>query len=664
MGFADIFKDGLEGVSNVIGGVFGTDHPYPLDIAKNVSNFEVDEGDRAWQESRGYSFQVVKVDSAGSLSTISDWKEFVLQINPQEITQDEIFAIQVTPTFSGVLVEHQGVTLKDITISGTTGLSPNRRAGGSSPRTGRPILASGRSGYFEFHELRSYIRAYVEAKRNDKKNESGELRLIWSNHKDQEDLYVEPQKFTMKRNATKPFLYDYTIILKAIGIAGKINKTGSSLEILDSAVQAVQDTLDIANKFLEGSLGFLERVERDISNTVLAPIRSVIAFANTLKAAGGRLDAISAQHKVDRLFIKNLKEKVREIYDNSIDYLGKDVAIYNAAKGRIPTLRREEVDISWKEMIAIRALLMADKALAKALSSNSFFEVSFDSVKLNIEQYYNSAEANLQKSALLSSKLTLEKEKAAAQSKNDTVAVATINAQLLEIAKVAARAAGAGAERLKLTTATFKSKYLVGADHTIQTLAAAILGNADKYRDLIVLNDLVPPYIDPTGTNPNPRVLKPGDSLYVPQSSAPELVSGAARSVEYPISDPLTETEKNYGVDLMLDADYDLIINSSEDVKLVAGSQNVGQALFLKLYYELGSLKRHPEIGTNLTIGTKTRDLRKVISQVRTSLTTDSRVESILYSEFRQESNAVIINTVLKLAGRDQPINVGIPVRG
>ena len=73
-----------------------------LDIAKA----EIDEAFRV--DDKG---KVKNADGADG------FKAFRLQINPQELTQDEIFAIQVTPTFRGVLVEHQGVTLKDINIT-------------------------------------------------------------------------------------------------------------------------------------------------------------------------------------------------------------------------------------------------------------------------------------------------------------------------------------------------------------------------------------------------------------------------------------------------------------------------------------------------------------------------------------------------------------------
>ena len=133
MGFFDVIKS----VSSQIQDAFTSIGGKPSENSKNypsewekVTN-QPNYTDGTWKTSKGYSFSVVKVQGNKILATNKDWgwRPFDLQINPQELSQDEIFAIQVTPTLRGVLVEHQGSTLKDITISGTTGLSPMRREG-------------------------------------------------------------------------------------------------------------------------------------------------------------------------------------------------------------------------------------------------------------------------------------------------------------------------------------------------------------------------------------------------------------------------------------------------------------------------------------------------------------------------------------------------------
>jgi len=51
---------------------------------------------------------------------------FRLPVNPQEISVDTPFAIGVTVTSQGILEEHNGFPLKQISIQGTTGVHIGR----------------------------------------------------------------------------------------------------------------------------------------------------------------------------------------------------------------------------------------------------------------------------------------------------------------------------------------------------------------------------------------------------------------------------------------------------------------------------------------------------------------------------------------------------------
>lgn len=91
----------------------------------------------------------------------------------------------------------------------------------------------------------------------------------------------------------------------------------------------------------------------------------------------------------------------------------------------------------------------------------------------------------------------------------------------------------------------------------------------------------------------------------------------------------LSELEKNLGVDLKINKDGDLELNNLNDLKLVAGVQNAAQAIFIRLNVEPGSLLYHPDIGTNLQIGEKTRDAFQIKTQIIKSLTSDDRFEDV-----------------------------------
>lgn len=101
------------------------------------------------------------------------------------------------------------------------------------------------------------------------------------------------------------------------------------------------------------------------------------------------------------------------------------------------------------------------------------------------------------------------------------------------------------------------------------------------------------------------------------------------RGPDSPITRNLSELEKNLGVDLKINKDGDLELNNLNDIKLVAGVQNAAQAIFIRLSLEPGSLLYHPEIGTDLQVGGKTKDAFKLKIQVLKSITSDARFDSV-----------------------------------
>ena len=100
------------------------------------------------------------------------------------------------------------------------------------------------------------------------------------------------------------------------------------------------------------------------------------------------------------------------------------------------------------------------------------------------------------------------------------------------------------------------------------------------------------------------------------------------KNKDYNITKNLTQTEKEMGVDLKLSPDGDLEMSNLKDLKLVAGVDNAAQALRLKLEIERGSLPYHPNIGSSLQIGDKTKDAFLIKTSVLTSILTDPRFVS------------------------------------
>lgn len=631
------FGNTLAGIGAGVAGGFGAinkllagNHPYPMTgiglnfnarLVTNIPPFN----DGAWKSSGGYSFKVVRVlkplkglpgaaqgiaQLAATIIGVSGevtipaegWSEFVLQINPQELTQDEIFAIEVTPTFRGVMVEHQGITLKDISISGTTGQSPGRREAGADAATGRPILSAGRSGYEEFHELRSFFRVYVEQKRVDPVQGQGELRMIFTNYKDQEALYVEPQKFIMKRNAAKPFMYDYTIQLKAIGVASFKPALQDIFGSTTDAITRVRSGLSAALTTLRNSRALIERSEKSFNADVIVPVAELLNFMSTSTASG---DSFSTAGYT-RTNIENLKSTITDSEVNLNEALGRDTSDYNSAAGRTATLMgNPNRQTTYDELKALNALGQIKRSLSQLLSQESIFSSDANDERARVEDIYG------------------------------------------------------GKLRIPAVNST-KVSRVVGGD-TIQTLAARELGDPDRFKDIAMVNNLKPPYITAAGGN---GTLKPGDKLLIPQSTS-SATSALRKLKVFEINKFLSEAEKNLGIDIRLTEDGDLAMNNTSDLDLIAGMDNMIQVLALRTELERGSLKRHPEIGTSLSLGEKatTRTLVDLRNDLVTSIASDPRVQAIPSIQLNQEGGEIRSDIVVILKNLDQPIPIPLKLQ-
>lgn len=795
--FGNIIGDvtgAFNSVKNFFGGASGKkkyDEGGNARIFTNVPEYS--SGD--WRESRGYAFQVYQVPRQGDAVPADGWQEFKLQINPQELQQDEVFAIEVSPTLRGAVVEHHGSILKDIVISGTTGVSPLRREGGANLGSGEPVLQSGHSGFEEFHELRSYFRAYVEAKRLDPREARGELRLVFKNFKDNEFLYVEPTKFTMRRSASRATLYDYTINLKGIGNALHVSKSDPGIfGTLDNILDKGTEYLDFGVKVIAGATGIVTRFERDFYNTVLTPIRLINQAAKNIQVgidsifgrppkeieslasvlAGGVpvFESAPISPTITRDYIASIRTALESAEANLSDGFGISTTAYNVAVGRTSTLTaavgREP---TFQELQILNAMGAMKKGLLLFLSQQ---ETLFEK---------NVFETNRE---ILESYATLSLD----------------------------------------TPGSVRTVRILGTDD-IQSLAARELGNSDKYREIAILNNLKPPYIAAAPTNhiSNPDaetdttgwatykdaagimpvdgsggspalsfirttgspirgggsflisksasnlqgegvsaifsielenrerahtvefryvaagefvtgdvgifiydvtnaafietdvnqivagrndfkakfqtddestsyrlifhirsasalawtlkfdeikvqrdrdglgILTPGDNILIPQSTS-AAPSGVMKGRGYNISKFLSESEKNLGVDIALTPSGDLAISNTGDLDLVAGIDNITQALAVRLALEKGSLKRHLQIGTDLQIGRKLGQnaVTEIKNQVTTSLSSDPRIDGVPFVQVIQEGGTLTVNMLVKVRQLDEPVPIPIQV--
>ena len=196
----------------------------------------------------------------GGLFKNNEFTDFFLPITPSEITQTEEFAVSIKPTQGGTVVHHSGNKYKTLNISGTTGVHPFKGPDGVDTITQDVLGKDGnkelkyRSGYEVFQHFRAWVKGYHESKKFPMKQN---LRMIFRNFKDWEFLYVEPLEFSMKRDATRPLLYNYNIKFKVIGHVPNVTLNPLA-GIISTVDKAFQKAGDIANNF-SSEVGRLNR---------------------------------------------------------------------------------------------------------------------------------------------------------------------------------------------------------------------------------------------------------------------------------------------------------------------------------------------------------------------------------------------------------------------
>ena len=124
------------------------------------------------------------------------------------------------------------------------------------------------------------------------------------------------------------------------------------------------------------------------------------------------------------------------------------------------------------------------------------------------------------------------------------------------------------------------------------------------------------------------------------------------RNKELNITSGLPEAEKQLGVDLKINNEFDIQLNNLEDFVSIASFENVAQALAIKLQTEPGENRYAPQIGVNYPVGDKTTNALNLKLQIIRSLSQDPRIDQV--DAFVQVSgNIYFVNIQVKVLNRD-----------
>lgn len=673
-------------------------HPETTGIKKVLN--EIDKSN--WSKSLPYVFAVVD----GSNKRLDQFGDFPLPINPSDLSQEEIPAIKIKKTQGGTIIQNGGIRYGTLQISGTTGVHPNRGAGGASLKTGNanfaPDTLRTKSGHFVFLQLRNWFKAYYQYKAQQipGQNQRGDARLIFKNFKDGEFLIIELKKFTMKRSAARKTLYDYVIDCEILGRAAFVKPSPAggiygTRDNFDSVMNSAHNAIDSARGVFLRSQDILRQIESTYEQSVVEPMRKAAlavkaflgigtvaadlsnrAIRNTVSAAAalGFLTGIKKQQD---------EAKVSGSVDSRVTGISLPSDLTQAAATQGPNAILN-ISRSGEGLMAIDSAefpLAAQTSLAEEQSEalelqRSYFEAAIEELKRvrdNAADHFNLGDATFD--AQFNRTVTTQVDP------NKTVTDREF--ELL----AGFESAIEGLYFLLSTTALFKSAYsqrisavrdqfsagelefilseaavqevILDKDVDLENLALRYLGNAGRWVEIVELNDLKPPYIIQDQSDTTANVKHPGEKILIPKP----LVDGFGNAPVVKdrfINSDLSAIEKNLGIDVKLTSEFDFALGNRGDLEVVRGTDNAAQAIVLKLHLEPGDLEDHPTLGVGTTPGTKVPTVTDIKTRLVQTLTADPRFEKVENLQILNKNSELRIKFDLKLKDVDVPVPVDL----
>lgn len=704
LGITDLINNIVGSVEGLVGDILGTGD-------KSIPNYHRDSTDfkgvqsqvrpENWNKlSFPYTFSVVNLGNtatpAGTITATDGsggFQDFPLPLAPQSITQSESPAIDITPTQGGTTTNHSGNRYKTLTIKGTTGIAPFRGDGGVNAQNGEAIFQPKqlkyKSGYEVFLHLRNWLRTYYEYKRKLPQG-ARDLRLLFKNYKDGEFLIVELENFTMDRQAGKSFLYDYSIEFRVLSHFQFANPNASLLQQIENGIENVLNKITLARGVFLRSQGILRQIEATYNNTVLEPLRQATLAVKALQGVGIVAGDVSDQIVKNTVSQANTlaialgiqSQQNQNKVDGLLDPRIAAIVLPKDLKNAVKVSGAGLITSFGEGLMALDPGIFPPKTLELSAveQSNSldlprsFYETAIDNlnrVKRNAEDFFNlgSAEYN----ALFHRTATLNADFDTVVTDAQYDLMFAFNQALLglylllttqdlfkssfdeRIADMNARFDG----NIQLIANQAVQQIKIPQGMTIERLAQKLLGDSLRWGEIAEVNNLKSPYISEDVNESRDGVLKPGDNILIPIP----VTNGFSRvptGKDNKLTVNMSELEKSLGVDLKIDADFDLILTSSGDLEITAGADNMGQAVIIKLSYEPGELIRYPELGAGILIGTKFPAIGDIKDGVTNTLLQDSRVEQIIDPAILRDGDALTLTFTLKIKNVDIPIPIRI----
>lgn len=711
-GLADLVNNITNSVTGLISDITGQkkeqDKLYPTDDTLKSVQSSLNQSN--WSKlSFPYTFSVINIVTGAE----DKFGAFQLPLAPQAINQKEEPAINIKASQGGTTTGHNGLGYKILNIQGTTGINPFRGEGGVNRKTGEAIFQPKelkyKSGYEVFIHLRNWFRTYYEWKKTQRSAGSN-YRLVFKNYKDGEFLIVELISFEMDRQAAKSFLYDYKLefkVLSHFSFTRPDSKNNSFLENVDSLVSDALDKITTARGVFLRTQGILRQVESTYDSTVLEPLRqSTLAckallgvplvaadissrtLVNTVSTAGAL--AIVAQEVANTatLGVTGKSQTLAEIESLL------DKRLFGTKNTLSKTLSAAQSEIKQKGSIGLLKLgalttrinsgAFPEKTLSEMANEQNkaetlprnFYENAIrelERVKKNAEDQFNLGSS--QYDALFDRTSTTTPDVARTVTNDEYDILNAFNNAITGLTLLLSTDAlfkssidsriedmnNRFNNQIQLVAQQAVKQMKLPAGISLERLAQQELGDSTRWGEIVEINNLKPPYISDDPKESRDGVLKAGSNILIPQ---PTLNGFSQTPVgkENKLTKGMSELERNLGVDLKVDSNFDLVLSSSGDLEVVAGADNMAQGTILKLSYEPGDVMLYPSLGAGLTVGKKFPPLDDIKDRITNSLLQDPRVSKVADLSLLREGSGLYVQFNLFIKQVDIPVPVKIKI--
>lgn len=571
-----------------------------------------------WDLTTGTIPQDGKLDPSGTRVNA----EYFFTVPPKAISMTEPFTTKVIPTQNGgKFIESHGSIFKEIRVQGTTGLRPRKGAPSSIPLLNtsafetlvtplgnpaafteiRQLPTEEVTGFDDIHFLRNIFRRYSDFKATNRK-----VVMVWRNVRDGDYWIVEPRDFRLTQDSKNPLTYQYQLNLQgvskfdaALASVGEVDDpqaTLRSVQRFTSRVQEYQQAVTESFLVIATNINRVKGAGYFAIDSIVSPVTGVIkglsAINNSITAARG-VNAAIEEAKA------NLKTAVETIQDS----------LEPTTPTQISVDKRDPVVRVFRRLPIILAKIQTEKPLRDSVAATA------------------NGRRNTYRNAYVQPAIGRSRVRRGPRTGGDPSYIGN------------SPSPGSVAEGR------------VGRGETIRDIAARLLGDARRWHELVVLNDLKAPYTADSATT-RPGVLAPGDSVLYPSTDT----GGADPFGINPVNTSPDELDaegqpvvgdvaaQSYGRDIRLKTNVtdggveltDISVNQGGDVSTIVGLPNVEQAIRIKFITEVKTLPAHPNFGARYPIGTKADIASFNTFRLNTiaTLQSDDRIASVEDLEF------------------------------